>query len=383
MLEIKWLKSESEIPQSLWEECFPQPFEGRWWYSVLENSELEDQFKFFYGLLIRDKKPIGIVPAFLNDVPIELVAPDKIASGLRILSKIMPACGYQRTLFVGSPCADEGTIGLMPGEELHSVAEFIHAQIVEQASVLQAPMIVWKDFPAAYEPALDKLCKNGQVFKMVSYPGAAVYLKEASMASYMKGLKSSRRSKLLKKLKQSKEKISLDVSVIQNPDNVTLDEIFALFWQTYEHGKTKFERLNKQFFSLISQQNEAWYITMREPANGKLRAFMLCFLLGERIINKFIGLDYEIARETSLYFRLWEAALEWTTARGVKELQSGQTGYSFKIETGHSLIPLFNYCQHRNPLINIIYAQVARTISWQTLDEDLKIFLKAYPEAAQ
>ena len=91
---------------------------------------------------------------------------------------------------------------------------------------------------------------------------------------------------------------------------------------------------------------------------------MLCFLLGNKVINKFIGLDYSIAREASLYFRLWEAAVEWTASHGIKVLQSGQTGYRFKIETGSKLEPLFNYCQNRNPLINTIYAQVSRSISW-------------------
>ncbi len=384
MIKIEWLKSEADIPIDLWTKCFAPPLEGRWWYSVLENSGLEDQFKFSYGLLSRDKEPIGIVPVFLNNVPIELVAPDTIAAGLRIVSKIIPACGYQRTLFVGSPCADEGTVGLISGISLNEVAEFIHAQVIKQAAIMQAPMIVWKDFPQSDEAALDKLCEKGKVFnkafKMVSYPGTVVKLGEASMESYLKGLKSSRRHNLLKKLKRSKEKFPFNVSVIQNPDPDTLNEIFTLFWATYEHGKTKFERLNKQFFSLISAQKESYYVLLHDPQNGKIVAFMLCFLLGERIFNKFIGLDYAIAREANLYFRLWEAALEWTVSCGVKELQSGQTGYRFKIDTGNTLIPLFNYCQNRNPFINMIYAQVARTISWQSLDEDLRVFLAARPD---
>ena len=109
----------------MWDKCYPPPFEGRWWYSVLERAGLENQFQFYYGLITRGQELIGIVPAFLNDVPIELVAPDAIAAALRVVSKVIPACGYQRTLFVGSPCADEGTIGLIPGVNLKDVAAFI------------------------------------------------------------------------------------------------------------------------------------------------------------------------------------------------------------------------------------------------------------------
>src|ERR1700734_186361 len=83
ILSIKWVSSQADIPADLWQKCFPPPLEGRWWYSVLENCGLEDQFIFSYGLLSQDGKPIGIVPIFLNDVPIELVAPEKIAPILR------------------------------------------------------------------------------------------------------------------------------------------------------------------------------------------------------------------------------------------------------------------------------------------------------------
>jgi hypothetical protein len=109
---------------------------------------------------------------------------------------------------------------------------------------------------------------------------------------------------------------------------------------------------------------------------------MLCFLLKDKIINKFIGLDYAIAREANLYFRLWEAAIEWTASKGIKELQSGQTGYRFKLDTGNKLIPLFNYCQNRNSIINFVYSKVASSISWTSLDKDLEIYLKAHPELA-
>ena len=111
-------------------------------------------------------------------------------------------------------------------------------------------------------------------------------------------------------------------------------------------------------------------------------AFMLCFALGERLVNKFIGIDYARPREWLLYFRLWEAALDWALAQGFRSIQSGQTGYAPKIEMGHGLVPLTNFCRHRNPLIHYIYAAVARRISWQTLDDDLARHLKAHPKEA-
>ena len=241
-------------------------------------------------------------------------------------------------------------------------------------------MLVWKDFPQSAEPFLDLLCKNKKAFKVVSYPGAVVQFREASMKAYYAGLKASRRHNLTKKIKRGQQFLPLEASIIQNPDDQTLDDIFSLFWQTYEHGKTKFERLNEKFFALIAEQKESWFVLLRDPQQNKLVAMMLCFVVGDRMINKFIGLDYAIDRQANLYFRLWQAAVEWATSLGIKEIQSGQTGYRFKTEVGHSLTPLNNYCLHSNSLVNWFYALVGRSISWSTLDSELAIYLKAHPD---
>lgn len=108
---------------------------------------------------------------------------------------------------------------------------------------------------------------------------------------------------------------------------------------------------------------------------------MLCFVVGNRLINKFIGIDYNRPKDWVLYFRLWDAAVDFALAKGLSSIQSGQTGYSAKIELGNELVPLTNYCRHRNKLTHAIYRKVAKTIDWHTLDPDLAAHLKAHPEA--
>jgi hypothetical protein len=63
-----------------------------------------------------------------------------------------------------------------------------------------------------------------------------------------------------------------------------------------------------------------------------------------------------------------------------KTIQSGQTAYPAKIETGHELVHLTNFCKHRNRFMHKIYKKVASLVNWDTLDPDLAVYLKAYPE---
>jgi hypothetical protein len=381
VIDIQWCHSANDIADELWQRCFPPPLEGKWWYSTLENSNLNDQFTFFYGLVKIDSIPVGIVPAFLMDVPMEIMAPDIVVPLVPFLKKVVPAICYQRIFFVGSPCADEGTIGLIAGIELPSIVQPLYNNLIEKTCLLKASMLVWKDFPDSSQLAMDLLSKKNRIGKGLAYPGTVALIPQANIDAYYQSLKSSHRHNLLKKLNRSRASLPVATTVTQNPDQQTLDEIFTLFWQTYEKGKTKFERLNKQFFSLIAQQKTSWWILLHNPADKKLVAFMLCFLIGDKVINKFVGLDYNMAKEHFLYFRLWHAAVEWTTSIGIKEIQSGQTGYRFKLDVGHKLVPLFNYFWHKNAIIHWIYAQFSNNTPWSELDEDLRIYLKAHPEA--
>jgi len=87
-------------------------------------------------------------------------------------------------------------------------------------------------------------------------------------------------------------------------------------------------------------------------------------------------LDYAYRGDWFLYFRLWEQIVDWAARSGAEELQSGQTGYMAKLDVGHTLIPQTNYCRHLNPVVHRIFKAVASSISWSTLDDDLKQFVR-------
>ena len=87
-----------------------------------------------------------------------------------------------------------------------------------------------------------------------------------------------------------------------------------------------------------------------------------------------------MAEKGYLYFQLFEAAYDWACERGARTLLSGQTGYMAKLDLGHTLVPLWNLCEHRSPLVNAIFRRGARGISWDSLDPQLAEYLRAHPE---
>jgi hypothetical protein len=380
---LQWRDRVDDIDVALWQACFGPPREGRFWFRSFERAGLDEQFRFFYGELARDGQPCGIVPAFVFNVPMHLVAPPALAKLLDVVA-VGPFTGlaFQRTFFIGSVAAEEGAIGLLPGITLAEVAPLIHDAAMAKADAVSARMRVWKDFEAADFTALNSLCSTRGTFAMPSFPGTLAPLLPGGYEAFLATQKSSRRRQVKKKLRRGFEAGPLSRHHVRRPDEAELRELFALFWQTYEKGDTQFEKLNLDWFREIAACEEAHFIVLRDVADGRAAAFMLLFDLGSRVINQFIGIDYALGEQRYLYFQLFAAAYDWAATTGAQTLQSGQTGYRAKLDLGHTLVPLWNVCRHRNPLMNWIFARVTREVSWRTLDRDLSVWLDAHPEDA-
>lgn len=380
-LSVRFVASQAEIPAALWDACFPPPLEGRWWYQTLEASGLEDQFTFAYAVIEAGERPVGIAPLFVMTVPLSLTVPDWLRPILAGPARALPFLADPLTLFVGSPCAEEGAAGLLPEADRRAALLCLQDALEAEARRRGAVMIVWKDFPAAYDEDFAWLAGQRRLFRLAGFPGTEIDIPGAKKEDYYASLPGSRRTSLKRKLRRSAERVEIDVAVLQNPDEKTLDEIFALFWQTYQKAPTKFEKLNRRFFETIAAQPVSHFVTLRERKSHEMIAFKLCFSIGSRIVHKFIGIDYRRPRDWMLYFRLWDATLDWCLTQGATSIQSGQTGYAAKIETGHRLVPLTNYCRHRSRFLHWLFGWFAARVTWKTLDHDLARYLKAHPEA--
>jgi Acetyltransferase (GNAT) domain len=379
--EVEFFRKASQIPDDLWNTCFQVPGEGRWWYEALEQSGIDDQFTFFYGLIKHFDCPVGIAPIFVMDMPVEQVAPKEFLRLFRLIGKIAPSVLRQRTLFVGSPILDESRVGLISHVNRRAALLALQIALEAKADELRASLIVWKDFPESSSADMNWLSHQRGLFRVISPPNTVVELPSHCKEDYFAAMKRSWRHNLKKKLRRSNERVALSVEIVQRPDAKTLDDIFGLFWQTYEKSTSKFERLNPRFFEVFAEKQATLFIILREEVTGEMVAFQLCFDMGERLINMFIGMDYSRPKEWMLFFRLWDAAVDLALSRGFTAIVSGRSSYEVKIETGHKLVPLNSYCRHSNILLHTIYRIVAQRVDWASLDEALARFLKAHSES--
>src|ERR1700756_3026640 len=139
--QVEFFDTASQIPSDLWDACFQPPAAGRWWYEALDQSGIEDQFTFFYGLIKHLGCPVGIAPVFPMDVPVEQVAPHEFLRLLRLVGKLVPSVLYQRTLFVGSPVLDESRVGLISHVNRRAALLALQVALEKKAAEVRAPLI--------------------------------------------------------------------------------------------------------------------------------------------------------------------------------------------------------------------------------------------------
>ena len=180
---VEFFGTASEIPNGLWDACFRPAAEGRWWYETLDQSGIEDQFTFFYGLIEHLGRPVGIAPGFVMDLPVEQVAPQQFLRLLRLVGKIVPSVQCQRTVFVGSPVLDEGRVGLVSHVNRRTALLALQVALEKKADELRAPLIVWKDFPESSSADLKWLSHERRLFRVISFPNTMVEFSAPSLFS--------------------------------------------------------------------------------------------------------------------------------------------------------------------------------------------------------
>lgn len=377
---VRWFSSARQIPSDLWSLCFPPPLEGLWWYRALERGALASQFRFVYGLIEKDGGAIGIAPCFLMDFTFDMVPSRWLQRVLSFIGRCLPSFRAMRILFIGSPCSAHGTIGLIPGSALADVLPALLDSVRHYAARNGATVVVFKDVPESYSEAFAPCMGPGGLAKVVSYPGTCLSLNQNGFAGYLRSLNASHRYKVRRKLALSREAVDLRAEVVCAPGAGVLRDIFGLYQGTYEKARIKFERLTPDFFRAMAGAEASSFVLLREKTTDRLVAFMLCLQLGYRVVNKFVGLDYDLPRNAFVYFRLYEHAIEWASRAAATEFWSGQNSYAAKIELGHRLVPLYNYFQHSSPLLHRLFALAARRMTFSRLDEDLRAYTDAHPE---
>ncbi|GHU18644.1 hypothetical protein FACS189475_04450 [Betaproteobacteria bacterium] len=177
-----------------------------------------------------------------------------------------------------------------------------------------------------------------------------------SIDEYLARLSAGRRRDLRRKLKKRAE---LEVEIVPLGDARFADEAFrqqlyAMYLEVFEQSEIHFDLLSREFFAALLQEGAGWGVVFLYRRRGALAGYNICLLHAGRLIDKYIGFDYTLAKPLNLYFISWIVNLEFAREMGLSAYVAGWTDPEVKKSLGAS----FTFTRHlvwiKNPLLRAL-----------------------------
>jgi predicted N-acyltransferase len=262
-----------------------------------------------------------------------------------------------------------GRIGLAHDEE--KVVSVIVRRMEQVARKEKCAIIAFKDFDRGYTKFLDPLREEG-FSRFDSLPNTEMNVWFRDFEEYLKSISPASRYDLRRKFRKVDGKVKIEMEIADSLDDRTIHEVYALYLNMIDKHDMGFERLTTAFFRNLPKNmpRETKYFLWK--VEGKLAAFLLCLVSEDRLIDYYVGLDYEVAHKRHLYFVKFRDIMNWCIERKIKIYEMGITGYEPKRRLGFEFTPLYIYARLRSAALRPIFNFICQFLKFENFDPSLK-----------
>jgi hypothetical protein len=333
-----------------WNALFPGELEDWAYYHAVENARLADFEWLYFG--VRDVAGLRVVvPAFVTEYRLDTTLEGRLRRVISSLSRAVPALLCPRMLSLGSPVS-EGLHAGFAADAGPAERERLFATILEgceqQAALHGARMIAIKDASNAQSEAWLNLLRGCGLRRQPGLPSATLALPFDSVDAYLASLSRATRKNLRRKLRTRPR---LRVEWRANIDGIS-NAVAGLYQNTLERAAMQFEELTPAFFANVLSGSDGRARCVCYWLGDELVAFNLVLVSSDRLIDKYIGMDYRHARELNLYYVSWMENVRFAIEHGIPLFQSGQGLPEEKLRLGSTLSANWLWYRHRNRLID-------------------------------
>lgn len=357
-----------------WKRAFRNRCKDHRYYEIVEET-LESDFEHHYVVLEDDSGNLrAIQPVFFVRQNLVEGVPGKIRSVVDRVRKKFPRFLTMRVLMVGC-AAGAGDLGVCDETDEAWMVKALSASLRKYARQNRASLVVLKDFPAKYRPALESFPSYGYA-RIPSMPMTRLVLRYHDWDEYFRTLSKATRKDLRRKFRKAERAPKIDMEVV-NDITPHVDEIYPLYVQVHKRSPLKFETLTKDYFRAIAQRmpERARFFIWRQ--RGKIVAFSFCLVCEEEIYDECIGLDYGVALDLHLYFYTLRDIISWSLQQRLKYYYSNPLNYEPKLHLDCELVPLDLYVIHTAALLNPIFRRTIKYLGPTRHDPILQRFPNA------
>jgi predicted N-acyltransferase len=290
------------------------------------------------------------------------------------LNRFMPKLVNMPVLGMGSPLTEECPIGLLPGMDAFERAAAFEALLrgmseharASGTSILALKDVTDRDDQWAREP----LTRAGFA-RVATLPVATLHLPFKTEAEYLASLSSQMRKDLKKKMRGL---ANAEVEVRDSIDGVE-DEIIGLFQETKAKRKAdyaEFDEVPDAYFREVVSNLRGRARIMLIRIGGQLASFNIVLQEENRVIGKYIGMRYPLAREHNVYFLNWMLVVRHCIENRIEWLQTGQTTYRQKVRLGCKLKRSWVYFKHEGAVMGPLFRTFGPMMAFDKMDPDLR-----------
>lgn len=367
MTEVAAHDSISAFAATDWNRLFPHELEDHAYLRAIEHAGLAG-FRYQYFAVSDGERLLAAVPAFRTEYRLDTTVQGGLRRITGSLAKIFPRLLRIPMLSLGSPVTERCRIGYAPDATAAQRASWLDAVLTHMDNVAakqKFSMLAVKDAPLA-EPAWQQVCPRHGLRALPGLPGAALDIRWHDLNGYLESLGASARKDLRRKRRAG---AALDIQWRNDLDGIH-DDVRRLYRATLAHAELSFEELTPAYFEnvLHAMPGRAYCVTYTEA--GKLVAFNLVLRDGERLLDKFLGMDYTAMDRYNLYHVSWLENIRHCIETGVGVYESGQGLHREKLRLGSTLHANALWYRHRNQFIDRVLARVEKLARVGRFDDD-------------
>lgn len=355
----------SSIEADEWDRCMTGDAEGHAYYLAATHGSAQRAVA-----VRRDGRLVGCVPVQTIAFPLALARQSQRPRLAAVTRLVQPKI---RVLLAGSPLADRCHAGYAPDlseSARKDVARSLVRAFEDEARRVGNWVVAFKDVDVATESWLGPVLQERGFCPVSSLPVAALHVRGKTIDDYMRGLSSATRSDLRRKWRRRDR---LRPEDRERVDDITdqLDELYESTRAASAVAYGEFERLPRGYFAHVGRALNGRALFRLYWAGGTLAAFNLLLLQHDRVIDKFLGMRYPLARDYDLYAISWLRNVELCQRLGIAVLQTGQTCYREKLRLGSTLLRSTNFFKHRQPLVHALLARASSAFAFDRGDPEL------------
>jgi len=146
-------------------------------------------------------------------------------------------------------------------------------------------------------------------------------------------------------------------------DERLLGMLYQQYLNVFYRSKHQFDRLNPELLRSILIDGSNGGIVFIYKLADKLIGYNICFLHRGTFVDKYVGFDYCLARETNLFFVSWFNNLEYALAHGLSHYIAGYNSPEVKADLGANFTTSRHAVYVRNPLLRKVFVPLSRLVA--------------------